>query len=144
MAQHLLIKGILFLCLFTTYAFANSKNSFECREVKIQSKSVNASELSGLCFLRDDTYFISQKCASMDCAFIERLKKVKISYSQEERPGMTMCKAIDGIVEQVTIPNSKVKISRCLFGTEKVFISLNLLESWNGKYFTGPSRPLKI
>jgi hypothetical protein len=53
------------------------------------------------------------------------------------RPGKTWCQNLGGLVEPIEIEGSGNAV-RCLFPEESISISLNLLESWDGKYFTGP------
>lgn len=126
--------------LFTFSVWAK----YTCKEVKLESNTVSASEVQTLCFMQAPSYFISEKCASHKCDFIKKLQNQKIEFSEKERPGALLCKTLGGIKEEVTLADSKQKISRCLFTEEKVSISLNLLESWNGKHFSGPSRPLNL
>lgn len=139
-----LIKQSLLVVLLAFSSALMAKSEFVCKEVKVQSKSIKASEEATLCFLRDDTYFISGNCSDLKCKFIERLKVKKMKYSEEERPGVTLCRAIQGVPEDIALPDSKLTITRCLFTKEKTSISLNLLESWDGKHFSGPSRPLAL
>jgi hypothetical protein len=144
MAQLQLTKVIstIILMLFTSLAFSSTE--FSCKEVQVQSQDVKAIEKSNLCFLKDDTYFITKNCSDLKCQFMGRLKQTRFSHSESERPGATMCQALKGVVEAVSIPSSKLKIQRCLFTKEKTSISLNLLESWDGKGFNGPSKPIKM
>ena len=137
MAQLRLIKAIVFLSAFmTAMAFAG------CKDVVITSHSVKGSEKTGLCFFQDSTYFISKNCQDLQCDFMRRLKVRGVKVSSEERPGAILCRDLKGIIEEVTLPGTKFAIKRCLFSDEKSFISLNLLESWDGKKFVGPSKPL--
>lgn len=139
------LTKVIFVLLFIMRSLSGmGASGFICKEVLVQSKSISASEKASLCFLKDDTYFLSKNCSQLNCQFIERLRKIKITANDRERPGATTCHALKGMVEEVGLPGSTLKIQRCLFPKEGTSISLNLLESWDGKKFSGPSKPLKM
>lgn len=144
MAQQRLIKisiGLLFvLCSF---AFA-AEAELTCKVVPVKSQNLKKSEEVKLCTLRDDTYFISSNCQDLSCKFMSELKSLKLSHSPDERPGIEICKNLKGNVEVVKIEKLHYPVQRCVFAKDKTFISLNLLESWDGKTFKGPSIPLGI
>lgn len=125
------------LCFFLFLFSVSSFGANDCREVSIQS-SPDFKEKVDLCFLTDETYFISRNCKDLSCKFIQKLKKSKLPHSEKNRPGTTACRFLGGEVESVTLNGLKEKISRCIFTDDHSSISLNLLESWNGKKFTGP------
>ncbi len=131
-----------FLLVFISMqTFADSNPESKCRSVELKSASVGKKERTDLCFLSDETYFISRNCQDLNCAFMKRLKDKKAPTSSAERPGLILCKEIKGVVEGVQILETTLSIQRCLFPKEKSSISLNLLESWDGKSFLGPSAP---
>lgn len=113
----------------------------ECRDVVLKSTTIKAGEKAALCFFNDDTYFISKNCQDLSCGFMTDLRKKPAMVSPDERPGAALCKELSGIIETLTMSGVKHTIQRCLFVKEKTFISLNLLESWDGKKFLGPSEP---
>lgn len=144
MAPLQLIKKISILGLFVS-SFAMGSPTYLCREVKVESQNlVDSSEVIELCFLKDSTYFISKNCSDLKCNFAKQLKKIEAITSSRERPGAAMCDLLHGVIEEVKIESEKSNVKRCLFVKEKVSISLNLLESWDGKKFSGPSDPIEM
>lgn len=132
---------ILFLAVFCySVAYGDS----DCKLVTFQGNVVKETEKREYCFLNSETYFISRNCQSLNCKFIEKLKRAKFKHSENSRPGISMCVDLGGAVEEVTIMETKTKTFRCLFSEDATSVSLNLLESWNGKKFTGPGRPVKF
>ncbi len=142
MAPLQLIKLTLFSVFFlgSTLTMANTS----CRDVIVKSNNVDKSETTHLCFMKDETYFISRNCQDMRCRPMKLLKEKRPEVSSEERPGIVICRELKGIIENITVSGSKLSVQRCLFPEEKVSVSLNLLESWDGKKFSGPSQPLGL
>lgn len=140
MAPHTLIKlsCLIVAVTFLSLARADAPN-YECQDKEIKSNVVTGSEKTKLCFMEDTSFFISNHCISMNCAFIDRLKKLKVTHSIMERPGSNICKQLGGLVEKVSVSCLDEEQDRCVFIEDRSTISLNLLESWNGKYFTGPA-----
>ena len=60
------------------------------------------------------------------------------------RPGAILCEMLGGALESVTYDRVSFEVRRCLFPKDKSFISLNLLESWDGARFRGPSIPVDL
>lgn len=117
----------------------------DCKETKIESVELKVSEVRELCFLQnDETYFMTSDCVDLSCKVVQKLKSKSVPHSETERPGALFCKSLGGVVEEVRLQGGKLKIQRCLFTQEKSSLSLNLLESWNGKHFSGPSKPLDL
>lgn len=114
----------------------------DCREVSVKS-AVAKDETLQLCFLADDSYFISKNCQSLDCEMIRKLKTTDVPHSFKDRPGAVACKIIGGGVDIVSI-DGKGEVQRCVFPKEHTSISLNLLESWNGKSFSGPAPKMEF
>lgn len=144
MAQQRLIKfsiGLMFI--LGSFAFA-AESELACKIVPVKSQNLKKSEKVKICTLRDDSYFISSNCQDLSCKFMSELKGLKLSHSPEERPGIEICKNLKGVVEEVTVDKISYPVQRCVFAKDKTFISLNLLESWDGKTFKGPSIPLDI
>ncbi len=79
----------------------------------------------------------TRNCLSLDCPSLSKIKTTKLKYSDSMRPGRSWCSSLGGAVEKIKISNHGEKI-RCIFTEDSSFISLNLLESWNGKFFAGP------
>lgn len=117
---------------------------YECNEVEIHGQVVKESEKLTLCFLKDPSYFISKNCVSLDCAFIARLRKARITQSTHEGPGSSMCRELGGLEEEIKVASMEDDQIRCVFPEDRSTISLNLLESWNGKYFAGPGKSIKF
>lgn len=142
MAQQPLIKHLLLIAPLVFCASFSKAST--CRDVQVKSQSVKASEEVGLCFYNDVTYFLSRSCQDMNCHFIQQLKQTKPETSSEKRPGALLCQKLKGIIEEVTLVESRQTVQRCVFPEEKESISLNLLESWDGKKFRGPAPSLKL
>jgi hypothetical protein len=136
MQQHRLIKSSLTFAMLILAAVSFAKS--DCRKVIVENKSLKISEKVNLCFLDDKSYFISQNCQNLECKFVDKLKSDRPEHSLDNRAGVTMCKFLGGGVEAITIGGNKGTASRCVFTSDHTSISLNLLESWNGKTFTGP------
>lgn len=134
MAQQRLIKMMaLIVILSSAAAFAS------CKDLVVKNSNKEGSEKTSLCFFNDETYFISKNCQDLSCPFMSALKKRGPVTESHERPGSILCKELKGVEEGINIPGTRLTIKRCLFPEEKAFISLNLLESWDGKKFAGPS-----
>jgi hypothetical protein len=112
---------------------------YDCKNVSSKSLVVsNESEKLNLCFHpSDDSYFISQECKNIGCKSLSKIKSTKLEFSESMRPGKSWCRSLGGAVEPIEIEGIG-KQFRCLFTEDSISISLNLLESWNGKIFAGP------
>lgn len=141
MAQLPLIS-LLSLLLFSSLSFAET--SLNCGDKEVKSQNLKKSEKVSLCTLRDDTYFISKNCQDLSCSFMKKLKSSPQSHDPTIRPGIATCRALKGEVEEVNVEKIDYPVQRCLFPSDKTFISLNLLESWDGKVFKGPSKPIDL
>lgn len=144
MAQPRLIKFTLSLFLLMTGSVLAEESNLACKEVTIKSENVKASQNVRVCTLKEMSYFISGNCQNLSCDFMGRLRKHELTHSPDERPGVMICHALEGAVEEVTLTGVSYPIQRCVFSKDRSFISLNLLESWDGKKFKGPSVPLKL
>lgn len=131
----------VFSAAFSAVGFAGD---YECKDWEIEGQLVKKSETLALCTMKDPSYFISRNCTSLDCDFITRLKKINIVSSIYERPGSTTCVQLGGIEEEIKIKGIDGEQIRCVFPEDRSTISLNLLESWDGKYFKGPGRTLEF
>lgn len=136
--SNILVFSLFLLTSLNTYANSN------CRQVTLKGLTVKETETREYCFLKEPTYFLSKNCQSMDCVLIRKLKKTKVGPSTQDRPGVHLCKALGGGVDQVMLMDSKITTFRCVYSEDMSSVSLNLLESWNGKIFTGPSEPVKF
>lgn len=144
MAQPQLIKYFLVLSLLISGSVLAEESNLACKEATIKSQNVKSSQKLRVCTLKEVSYFISGNCKNLSCDFMNRLRKHKLTHSPDERPGVMICNALEGAVEEVTLSGISYPIQRCVFSKDKSFISLNLLESWDGKKFKGPSLPLKL
>ena len=144
MAQQRLINISLGLVLLLSSSVFAEESHLGCKETQVKSENLKASEKVTICTLKEVSYFISGSCQNLSCDFMSRLKKQKLTHTPDERPGVTICESLEGVVESVTLEGSSYPIQRCIFSKDKSFISLNLLESWDGKAFKGPSKPLKL
>lgn len=114
--------------------------AYDCEEVEVTSLEVPGKVTAQLCFLKvSQKYFLSNDCLTMKCPLLAKMKEIKFKSSEEDRPGTAMCKQLGGAVDTVTIKN-RGEFHRCVSPTEPSTISLNLLESWNGKVFVGPGK----
>lgn len=128
---------LIFPFLFAGKAFSKPP----CQEIEIKSLVVSKSEKVKVCFYSDnESYFISQNCMDLSCDFVQKLKKNGLTLSENSRPGLSTCKALQGSPDTVHFKEGKRSHRRCVFVKDASFISLNMLESWNGKIFTGPGR----
>ncbi|WPU66589.1 hypothetical protein [Peredibacter starrii] len=143
MAQRRLIKLALGLIFVMSSALA-AESDLSCKVLLVKSQNLKASQEVKICTLREETYFISANCQDLSCRFMKELKGLKLSHSPDERPGMEICKNLKGTVEEVTVEKISYSVLRCVFAKDKSFISLNLLESWDGKTFKGPSTPIDL
>lgn len=117
----------------------------ECLSVELESKYTKTMKQSELCFLLNKTFYLSRNCLDLSCPFIGELKKLKIPHSEKDRPGTVMCRALSGAIDLVKIKGSPENLPQCVFNDEgKSSISLNLLESWNGKNFSGPAKSINF
>jgi hypothetical protein len=135
-----LVNRLFIAILFLTSTDLSASSALDCRDVEIQKTAPKAWEKTILCFLREDSYFVSEACANLDCAFVKRLRELKVVPRESGHSAATACKALGGIKEEISISFGKSAIKRCLFTKEKISVSFNFLESWNGKHFTGPSK----
>ncbi len=133
-----LILLITLFCLSTASAFA------KCEEVNFVSEDVDKTEKAEACFMSDPTYFISRNCQDLSCGFIKDLKKIEHEVEAGMRPGAILCEMLGGSLESVIYSRVNFTVRRCLFEKDKSFISLNLLESWDGEKFRGPSTPVDL
>lgn len=131
---------ILFLLLLTMPMSFAEKQGSECESVELSSKVAGLSKTVELCFYRERTFFISKACQDLSCEFAQKLRTTKTPSSMTERPGAVLCKALGGGVDVIKLEGVDYDVSQCVFADEeKNSVSLNLLESWNGKMFKGPS-----
>lgn len=130
---------IMFLILCSSFSAWS-----RCEEVSFQSQDVEKVEKAETCFLNDPTYFISQNCQDLSCSFAKELKSIEFEVEAGMRPGAILCEKLGGLLESVTYDRVKFTVRRCIFEKDKTFISLNLLESWDGKVFKGPSIPVDL
>jgi hypothetical protein len=143
-----LLTSIKVLLLFAlAVSVLGHASGYDCQETEVTSLDVKAKEKFNLCFAKHDSnYFISQNCLTLECKFTEQLKKRVLAPEKEsgsyERPGRKLCKELKGMVEKVAI-TGKGEAIRCIFPDDLSSVSLNMLESWNGKIFTGPQPPVK-
>jgi phage replication-related protein YjqB (UPF0714/DUF867 family) len=129
------LNKILILVLF--FSLNAAADEFHCSQAIFRSHTTAKNETLAVCYLKDEKYFISENCKNLDCNMVKELRDQKIIYSQKDRPGVTICKAVGGVVEAVSI--NGVSTKRCLSPKDHTSISFNLLESWDGKKFHGPS-----
>ena len=141
MLEHHLNKLLIALVFIFAATLVQADNS-TCREVSLESKIVSKKEKVNLCFLKDDTYFISRNCMDLSCPFVQVLKKKGLSHSQLDRPGAITCKNLGGAIDSIIMNKSTKTFLRCVFKQDHSSISLNMLESWNGKHFTGPAESI--
>ena len=132
----------VFIIIILIFSFSAWSREFDCRKVIIKSESTFKSESLELCFLKDPSYFISKTCQDFKCGLVKRLEKIKIAKNDQNRPAISMCQALEGASETVLIGGKSTK--RCIFPGDHTSISFNLMESWNGKTFSGPSTPMKF
>ncbi len=134
MASHIWTSLVILIYL-SQAVFAKD---YICEDVKIQSLIMkNESESRTDCFHRGmDLFFISENCSQMKCDFIEKIKTTTFDYRSTERPGRIQCSALGGVVEKIKIENRTENL-RCIFYKDQSFISLSLLESWDGLKFAG-------
>lgn len=127
------------LILFMSSAMAAS--DYNCEDVEIVDPVSKEVDKTTLCFHKESpTFFISENCANLECELVKKMKDLKFEPSEEDRPGAVMCRALGGGVEEFSL-KEKGKFLRCVTGDEHSSVSLNLLESWNGKLFLGPAKP---
>lgn len=134
------------MLLFLLAAFCGTAlaSGFKCRDVTVKSLSVGQTKKAQLCFLEKDSYFITGNCSTLECDLVNKLRKTKFTSSVKERPGSTLCKSIGGAVDSVEISGIKGKDQACVLPKSESSISLNLLESWDGKFFTGPAKSVEF
>ena|GEM_PF-3262153 len=132
--QHLnkLILGILIL----SFSSKSWSSDYVCKETKVNKKD------KLLCFMREESFFITPDCQKNDCKFIQAIKKIKPQLLNVERPGTTLCRAVAGKMDSWKLSSFNYDISVCQL--DKTTISLNLLESWNGTLFTGPAESMSF
>lgn len=140
MAQHSLNRFFILMMMTFIYGSAQAK----CEKIMMKSEDVNKQEKASVCFLQEPTYFISQNCQDLSCAFIRNLKKIEHEVDAGMRPGAILCEMLGGTLESVSFNRVSFTVRRCLFPKDKSFISLNLLESWDGERFRGPSIPVDL
>lgn len=132
------ISLFLFLLILSTATQA------ACEEVKFRSESTKKTSEARACFQTDPTYFISQNCQDLSCGFIRDLRKIDHEVDSGIRPGAILCETLGGVLESVRYDRVSFEVRRCLFQKDQSFISLNLLESWDGHKFRGPSVPVDL
>lgn len=137
-ALNRLFLCLILFCLGSVTAFA------KCEEVQFKSEETFKNEKAETCFYNDPTYFLSQNCQDLSCGFIRDLKKIEHEVDSGMRPGAILCEMLGGALESVSYDRVKFEVRRCLFANDKSFISLNLLESWDGQVFRGPSTPIDL
>lgn len=134
---------LLLILLILTAALP--ARALDCKSIRVRSMVVQGREETiDLCFLNDESYFITRGCIDLSCNFVRKLRSTALSSNETERPGETYCKQLEGAVEEVKISNKENRIRRCIFTKDRNSISLNLLESWNGKHFSGPAPTVKF
>ncbi len=131
----------MIFALSMTFGFGSD---YKCRQVSLKSEILSLKEKVEFCFLKDESYFISRNCLDMSCKFIQTLRQKGLSHSVLNRPGLVTCTNLDGAYDTFKIKKSDKTYLRCVFKEDRSSISLNLLESWNGKHFEGPGDSLKF
>ncbi|HXH73570.1 MAG TPA: hypothetical protein VNJ08_01295 [Bacteriovoracaceae bacterium] len=133
-----ILNKVFVLCLLCPLLASGA--DYKCEEVEIVTKTLNQKETAEICFHeRSPSFFISNNCLDLSCDFTKKIKTTTFTHSNRFRPGVTMCQDLGGGVDYATL-KGKGEIERCVFTKDLSSISLNLLESWNGKIFAGPGK----
>ncbi len=133
-------KFIILLIFVSSIAHA-----FNCTDATHTNVGESTPVTEQVCFMQDKDYFISPNCSKLKCDFITKLKTAKTAPdSIHERPGTVICRHLNGRVQWVKFKEKNEETPRCLFEESSSFISLNMLESWNGKSFSGPAESISF
>lgn len=136
----ILSKGLALALLVPFLAFGGD---YKCEEAEFVSRSKQKDKVDTCFHEKNPRYFISNNCVDFSCEFTKKIKTAKIEYTQRFRPGVDMCRALGGGVEFGTIKRVG-EVERCVFPDDLSSISIDLLESWDGKIFAGPGKVSKL